>query len=251
MKTSASLKSVRQHFNRFAVSPILVGLVLLAVPWPAEAEIVYSKVDIFIIWSSYNLDVNNDGVPDFTLTPDVAPGLVGSVSVTSASGNGVLIGPLSAGDQIGPDQVFAGGTLALISYMQVCSTGQEHPGCWFKFSGPWHVNLKGKRYLGLSFQLNGETYYGWARLTTPEGGRDGARLSGYAYENTPGMPINAGQTTDNSSAQSSGPANPAASGVAAVSNPTQAVSFGTLALVAQEIPLLGGKESAAAASENS
>jgi hypothetical protein len=27
-----------------------------------------------------------------------------------------------------------------------------------------------------------------------KGGVDGAKLSGYAYESTPGMPINAGQT---------------------------------------------------------
>jgi hypothetical protein len=59
---------------------------------------------------------------------------------------------------------------------------------------PWNVFVKGKRYLGLSLQLNGETYYGWVRLRLLKGGAEKAHLAGYAYESTPGMPINAGQT---------------------------------------------------------
>ena len=58
----------------------------------------------------------------------------------------------------------------------------------------WHLTfLTG--YLGLMFQINGETHYGWALLSV-ENTKKGllVKLSGYAYETTPGTPINAGQT---------------------------------------------------------
>jgi hypothetical protein len=47
-------------------------------------------------------------------------------------------------------------------------------------------------YLGLSFQVNGETYYGWAYLRVGEGT---GTLLGYAYETIPGRAIKAGQTS--------------------------------------------------------
>jgi hypothetical protein len=39
--------------------------------------------------------------------------------------------------------------------------------------------------------VNGQTYYGWASLDV---GQNTATLTGYAYEASPGMPINARQT---------------------------------------------------------
>jgi hypothetical protein len=45
------------------------------------------------------------------------------------------------------------------------------------------------RYLGLAFQKNGKTHFGWARLNV---GPCGTALTGYAYETIPGKPIVAG-----------------------------------------------------------
>jgi len=53
------------------------------------------------------------------------------------------------------------------------------------------IGLKG--YLGLTFQIDGETHYGWV-LVSVSNRVEGARLLGYAYETTTNMPINAGQT---------------------------------------------------------
>jgi hypothetical protein len=179
---------------RITIATILAGVGLLAAAWPAEAQIVYTYTNITIRPNgSYNLDVNNDGVTDFTIAAEYSGLVYGSVSETPASENAVLIGPLSEGDEIGPDQVFSGGTVDLESFILKCGKRKGAP-CHYEHSGPWDVHLKGKRYLGLSFQLNGETYYGWAQLTLLEGGVEGVKLSGYAYESTPGMPINAGQT---------------------------------------------------------
>ena len=58
-------------------------------------------------------------------------------------------------------------------------------------SGPWLGRLG---YLGLSFQVNGQTYYGWALLKCA-GKSIVTTLLGYAYETIPGRAILAGETT--------------------------------------------------------
>jgi len=198
MKTSSGPKSVRRHLNRFAIAATLaVGL--LALVWPAEAEIVYTPANITIgPNSSYNLDVSGDGVTDFTVATKYSDFKCGSeykgihtyhlsVFETPASGNGAegkgnRPANLINGDQIGPSQKFSK-VKGIMAYWDVpCPPAPVSSG------GNW---LNSSGYLGLSFQIEGQTYYGWASLTV---GEDTATLTGYAYENTPGTPINAGQT---------------------------------------------------------
>lgn len=121
MKTSPGPESVRQQrFHRFAIATIL-AVELLALARPTEAEIVHTKVNVQIpANSSYDLDLNNDGVTDFTISTRYAdgPGPVFNESVdeTPASGNGAelksrkLPAELITGDRIGPSQKFYGGT---------------------------------------------------------------------------------------------------------------------------------------------
>jgi len=266
MKTSSDPKSVRQYLNRFAVATVLVGVGLLALAVPAAAEIVYTPTDITIgPNASYNLDVNHDGVTDFTISTKFSTfrcpeaktrSLHLHVFETPASGNGAegkgnLPARLIDGDQIGPSKMFrqVKGTMAYydVSCPYVGWPIFPPPPPTVSSGGNW---LNSFGYLGLSFQFDGQTYYGWASLTV---GEDTAALTGYAYETIPGMPITAGQTTDadSSSALSPGPAYPEYSGLfASVTNPTQAVSLGTLVLGAQEFPLWRRKESVGTALEN-
>jgi hypothetical protein len=81
--------------------------------------------------------------------------------------------------------------------------------CQAVWYGPWYLKRgTATGYLGLSFQLNGETYYGWAQLSVNKKSGKGitATLTGYAYEAIPGMPINAGQTKDTEDAFALSPA---------------------------------------------
>ena len=186
MKTSSGPESVRHLLNRFAIATILaVGLLGLA--RPTEAEIVYTPVNITIgPNSSYNLDVNNDGVTDFTISTHyfccIDGKILEKIDETPASGNGAEGSPparLIEGDQIGPSQSFYGGT-GIMACIQICT-------------GNWNSEFKGYGgFLGLSFQIDGETYYGWAKISVNMK-TDSATLHGYAYETIPGMPINAGQ----------------------------------------------------------
>jgi hypothetical protein len=60
-------------------------------------------------------------------------------------------------------------------------------------NGAWIGKID--HYLGLRFMINGETHYGWARMTITKGILH-AVLTGYAYETIPNKPLNAGQTSD-------------------------------------------------------
>ncbi len=207
-----------QHLNRFAIAAILAGGVLLAAAWPAEAQIVYTPTNITIgPGGTYNLDLNNDGVTDFTIAqkesgskcPPSTPTGVPAVEATHpdagsryslriatietpASGNGAegkgnRPARLQSGEQIGPSERFSQDPKGFMAYLvESCGGGRSSSGNWFDGAG----------YLGLSFQVDGQTYYGWAYLTVDENSpwNNTTTLTGYAYESTPGMPINAGQT---------------------------------------------------------
>jgi len=53
-------------------------------------------------------------------------------------------------------------------------------------------------YIGLQLSDDGNTYFGWAQVTTENFDNDNARLiiHDWAYNNTPGQAIQAGQTSD-------------------------------------------------------
>lgn len=66
----------------------------------------------------------------------------------------------------------------------------------FYSRGYWAGNFKNK-YLGVRFQLNGQTHYGWIRLTVTTNTKLKkpsleATITGYAYESVPNEPIKAG-----------------------------------------------------------
>ena len=160
------------------------GVSLLAAQ-PAEAEIVYTPAHIAIgPRSSIELDLNHDGVNDFL----VSRWLYGNGSHLTidqqAPANGILAhgAALPAGVRIGPKGAF-------VAYASMASdvtiSGESFS------DGPWKNATN--RYLGLKFSVNGETHYGWARLTVTAKGEIVATLTGYAYESVPNKPILAGE----------------------------------------------------------
>lgn len=112
-------------------------------------------------------------------------GVVGSASTFRPH----LPAALKKGAEIGPHQSFIPhrykeSTMAWV--FQTDPFGLHYYGKWIKVSD---------RYLGLRFQIAGNTYYGWARLSVREQGRKiTATLTGYAYETIPSKAIIAGQT---------------------------------------------------------
>jgi len=169
---------------------------MLALTTPAEARIMYTPTHHVIAEGGhYRLDVNHDGIIDFTLQAQIShttqySGFIASISAVPAAGDGVegwtgyrpWASALKVGGRIGSQHYFPGKVMAVS-----CS-----PFCSGAPSGSWvHVN---KRYLGLKIKINGKVHYGWARLNVSvQGSAIVGTLTGYAYETIPGRAIKAGQ----------------------------------------------------------
>ena len=198
-RTPANLsESIHQQLNIYALAAGAAGVGVLALAQPVEAKIVYTPAHRVIgPDSKYLLDLNHDGIPDFTIAnsyncPDSC---VSIVVAKPANGTHGVEGPLSsrghaswayaltAGAIIGPKRPFFANAL------EFAGSGVCHP------AGSHWCNLK--RYLGLSFKIQGKTHYGWARISmgNAKGGRIEAVLLGYAYETIAGKAILAGATS--------------------------------------------------------
>jgi hypothetical protein len=185
-----------QRLHMYSVAAGAAGVGLLALAQPANGEIVYTPADVVISATTlpmYSLDVNGDGITDFFLTArsrqsiDQSGG-TSEIVAKPALSNGVVgylgnASALAVGRPIGSGRKFAGLFMAsLFTFI----------GTEFRFRGKW-ANVV-NRYLGLKFQIGGQTHYGWARLTVG-GTRLTATLTGYAYETNANTPIIAGKTS--------------------------------------------------------
>lgn len=188
------------------------GVGMLATVQPAKADIIYTSAHTTIApGTSFSLDLNHDGITDFRLTN--AGGFScfskacsewwsrGSMKIYGArAGNGIVGGPnasvLARGAPIGPGQAFYNNrTLG-----ELLGRFSSAPGS-FAGWGYWGWGPGGTTgYLGLEFQIGGQTHYGWAALTVSFEGEKGVGpyyelLTGYAYDTVAGQSIDAGQTS--------------------------------------------------------
>jgi len=170
---------------------------MLALALPAEAHIVYTPAHRIIKQgSSFQLDLNRDGLTDFTIQNVFTHGSItahATLSAKPAKGNGAegwtgykpYAFPLKRGARIGSRQYFPG--LVLAGARSDVDLGTYYSGSW--------MNVK-NRYLGLRFKINGKIHYGWARLSVQVQHLSiTATLTGYAYETIPNKAIIAGKTS--------------------------------------------------------
>lgn len=72
----------------------------------------------------------------------------------------------------------------------------------YVYRGVW-LNVR-NHYLGLKFEVDGQTHYGWARMSVHVQGLSmRADITGYAYETVPGQRIRAGQRMESVDAPAS------------------------------------------------
>jgi hypothetical protein len=231
--------ALQRRLNNYALAASAAGVSMLALAQPADAKVVYTPVHQVIGQNGvYNLDLNHDGTVDFLIqewnqgfsssNELLADGALGN----AIEGSRFYAAALQAGASIGPNQKFVSGAgngevMVQITHFTTGGTSYVH-GLW--------ANVR-NRYLGLKFQIDGQTHYGWARVSVQRQAYHlAATLTGYAYETTPNTGIQAGQTdenTDNSLAQpNSTSTKVASSGAAAGHLPddSQSSSLGELAL---------------------
>jgi hypothetical protein len=255
-RTPANLsESVHRRLNMYALAAGAAGVGMLALSQPAEGKIVYTAAHRVIPpHHSYNIDLNHDKITDFTIVNHVSActdycffelrqypaGGNGGVGYDFGTGSGFLVdSALNRGARIGPRSPFKKGTGALV-IARAINTGGLHSTTAL---GPW-VNVK-NRYLGLKFQINGKTHYGWARLNvTVSKTTITATLTGYAYETIPNKPIVAGNTNRSNEVSVEAP-----NAALAAPSPARA-TLGLLATGARGLSVWRRKESVSAVSEN-
>jgi hypothetical protein len=145
------------------------------------------------------IDLNHDGVFDLSLAvynfrtsvPSSAFAAArGSLWDVPAAGNAAAFLPLAKGAVIGgPGGALDSGRARLAWGDSVNHSG--HGG--YYIGGPW-ANSAPDQYLGVRFQIDGRTHYGWVRLTVVAYPFEVYTIvAGYAYNTVPNQPIRAGE----------------------------------------------------------
>ncbi len=191
--------SLHQRLNSYALAASVAGVGMLALARSAEAKIIYTPAHRVINpHDSFKLDLNHDGVTDFTFknyTYCNTDQCFFKLVEQAPTGNAVegvsrgsfqpLASALNLGARVGGRGRFYNG-IAILAYAYYGGGGSFADGKW--------VNVT-NRYLGFRFQIKGKTHYGWARLTVRVNKTlVTSKLTGYAYETIPNKPIIAGKT---------------------------------------------------------
>jgi hypothetical protein len=181
--------------RRVALYVMAAGAGLAIVP-AAQAEVVFTpstaqcvRYSGYDSYDSLQIDLNNDGTTDFTLSCSYARsgsnaagsylGMKGAVpSNVTLESTGGLPAALRRGAKIGSSARF--GTYGLMAKNLIGYS------IWTKGNFDGVSN----RILGVRFQINGEAHYGWIGFRYAYASY--ATLVGWAYETIPNKPIYAG-----------------------------------------------------------
>lgn len=198
--------SIDQRTKAYCGAALAAGVSILALAAPSEASVVVTKTHQTIpINGRISVDLNKDGVTDFNIKMSnyFDFSFRDSVRVIPMAGGGVVgynggIGPyasaLAAGANIGPSDHFRVGTYGVVAER---STGKEINSTHTtrNLYGKWGGDPQ-NRYVGVKFQIQGKTHYGWIRMTVNTDFPAGmsATITAYAYETVANKAIKAGST---------------------------------------------------------
>lgn len=198
-RRNAHRQDSAHQLRMYALMAAASGVSLLATS-QAQGEPVYTAADQKMLPNhDYPLDLNHDGVTDFYfhasfMCTSFCEYIEGGITIEPAHSSNEAWGfevrdqgyayALPPGTVIGPKGKFLAGN-------EIMMTGGYDAGTNSVGScdGPW--TNKQNAYLGLKFDIQGETHYGWARLSTTclKNGESEAVLTGYAYESVANRPI--------------------------------------------------------------
>jgi hypothetical protein len=238
-RTPARLSdSLYRRLNLYALAASAAGVGLLS-PQALPAEIVYSPANVLIHTDeTVPLDLNNDGLVDFELKDhsfkSTFGGGAGTLSALPAQPGNEIWGHAAYGLHVA-SALFRGAPVGTTGHFysggKLMANIEVNAGRGLFISGScaWAWGNVTNRYLGLKFTINGQTHYGWARLSV--GCNSGsvtvsATLTGYAYETVANRPILTGQTQGRNDDVS-----PLVTGTATIGEPA---TLGRLALGAAE-----------------
>ncbi len=196
--------SLHEHLHTYALAASAAGVTMLALAQPAQSEIVYTPANVTIgANQSYGLDLNNDGIIDFTIVNQFTSSTSGfqlNLFVQNPGGGNAVAGHIvnsggspwayafSSGFRITQAQRHFTSAGAIMAWSHEIKYRTNWGGSW-----PGTYGFGSYGYLGLKFTINGKIHYGWARLTTDLAFSKSATLTGYAYETKPNKAIKTGQ----------------------------------------------------------
>jgi hypothetical protein len=179
----------------------LATAVLASGSQAAKADIVYTDVDpdVTLINTLYPIDMNDDGVVDFRIRHNrfafggylsnfagVYGNYAASFGIAAVPGIGYLASALNYGQEIGPSIPFNVNSYAILaSFFSSPYFGGFGVGEWDDVTD---------RYLGVWFTVGGNRHYGWIQMDAGPN-CDQLVIKGFAYEDIPNTPINAGDQT--------------------------------------------------------
>jgi hypothetical protein len=187
---------LNKHLLAYMATASAAGVSMLAMTRSAEAEVVYTPAHRTIVSGSH-LDLNNDGIPDYTFHSNFyICGTCAYLDVLAPKPNKLMnyAQPLAAGVTVGPADNFQGGRDEMVIW---CSCS-GNPGT----GGPW-VGIQNE-YMGFEFNIKGTMHFGWARFSVTSKGT--ITLTGFAYETVALKPIVTGDTGDAETVDHLGPA---------------------------------------------
>lgn len=194
--------AIEKQLSAYASAAAAAGVSVIALVTTTQGKIIYTPANIGIGDDiPVQLDVNNDGVADFSFLietsigaakgePGSAFGVSGVIPSNAIWGQGNFASALESKRTVGPNKSYfqngSGRLMGAGTFLRDGSSSVEST------RGQWQYTKD--RYLGLKFLVNGQTHYGWARLTVPGLVGNGATITGYAYETVPNKPIVTGKT---------------------------------------------------------
>jgi hypothetical protein len=204
----AKRPQVPDVFNRrmaaYALAAGAAGVTVAAMAASTETTqgpIVFTPAHVILAGlgeTHFNIDLNHDGIDDFTLmmtntlyvqsTQDFfVEG--GSFRDDPAAGNGDMLRPLAKGSVIGGAGMFESGK-NILAWGRI-NGHSGHSG--YSVRGPW-AKTAADSFLGVRFLINGETHYGWVRMTVIAAPYEvNATITGYAYNTVANQPLRAGE----------------------------------------------------------
>jgi hypothetical protein len=244
-------ESTNHLLNAYSLAAVTAGVGMLALAQPAEGSVVITKTNIQINFGSQvSIDLNNDGVNDFTLAAEGANydhsfyGTFAAIPLNGGKvvgGNRGALGPyasaLAKGANIGPSAHFS----TSVARQQITVerfNGLASASTIITYYGKWTPG-SGNHYLGVKFLIKGAAHYGWIRLSLSKNSEQSGTVTEYAYETVAGKKIGAGNTTDSSVAAAQ---TPAQQRVSSLKGP----SLGMMALGADGLALWHREENASA-----
>jgi hypothetical protein len=205
---------IDHRMKLYSAAAIAAGVGALALAQTAEGEVVITRKNIPIPISQYGfptnpvlISLNNNGINDFsfslysfayhsanmdlTIRP-LEGGAVMDKETAARGGSTFFAQALSRGAKIGPSAHFSSkGYGEAVEDERRIFNYSNSTSVFFTY-GNWGKNPSNK-YLGVKFLIDGETHYGWVRLTvsTGPGGLAGT-ITAYAYETEANKRILAG-----------------------------------------------------------